>query len=264
MKKYIFVLVLLVGLVSCEKPIINEEGTPPPKGPLFLNSYVRTFVIPKNIVFNEYQYSENEMDEHIKGFRKILIRATTGEKYSFYSTGDKKRIYDGLCQKYGDTLFNRFVDDWECPYLSSYMLYKNSVYFGNLGVDIVGIHIYSKNDFNEQHLAYQDLTDIVYFTTNSTYKFINSSYQLEKSEEDFRGNTYYYPWHWFSKKVLMLEPDDLKCLGTGFVGSNTAQSMTIASLMFPEPTLEKTHNIKIIITLDDGRVFSDTVQVRWE
>ncbi len=144
----------------------------------------------------------------------------------------KKSEYRALCIKHGDIGYNRYIRQYQKKLLS----YSNA--------DFTKVSIISDADFDESHLADSELGDLVLFEALSPYAYIKSGYKIGS------------PMQGISKLVSELEYEDLILLG---------HKNSLAELKFlSEPTLSKTHNITITMTSDDGRVFQDTIRVRWE
>jgi hypothetical protein len=194
----------------------------------FLRSYVMTYMGTEGIFLNGYDDSN--------GIREITI--SPAEKYhlgSYYSKETKKDVYDALCEKHGDMTFMRdfVVQDGFGEYSTS-----------NIGVDFLSIDITSDSPFDEEHSAGVSLGDIVTFSSYSLKPYIDSGYT------DLYDNNVYHP---IVEQLSELTPNDLILLG---------MDTYIGTLVFDsEPTLSKTHTFTVTMTADDGRVFSDSIEM---
>ncbi|MDR2894509.1 MAG: hypothetical protein LBU97_03505 [Alistipes sp.] len=113
-----------------------------------------------------------------------------------------------------------------------------------LGVDFISVEVVSDAHFDETHPVGESLGNVVMFKSGSCKPYIDRGYMGEK----------YIP---IEMPVSELEPENLILLGNQF--------NDIALLEFDrEPTLSKMHNITVTMTADDGRVFSDTIEVVFE
>jgi hypothetical protein len=180
----------------------------------------------------------------------IVWQATSITAYGYKDTGERRATYDALCAKYGDMSYNReeFVPIGEEP---SFLAYSP-----------VSIEIVSDVDFDDEHPAGTSLADIVTYDGHSSKPFIDSGYQPYYWEDMDRFHYYekvherpYYP---VNKKVSELTVEDLMLVyGVG-------SELPWGHLYFQVPTLSQTHNIKVTLTDERGKKFSDTITMNFE
>lgn len=184
---------------------------------------------------------------------------------SHNSRGKDKEIYDAQCVKHNDMSYNKTV---EVP--SAYPVLAHEY----LATDFISLSIISDSDFNSEYLAGTPLNDMILFCTVSPAPYINSGYKeyfdWDKANEielEIRRafpRTYAVtmsgkdPRHPTYKLVSELNSGDLTLLGTGETGK-------LAFLKFEQkPTLDQTHVFTMTLTADDGRVFSDTIEMTFD
>jgi hypothetical protein len=163
---------------------------------------------------------------------------------------ENRALYDELCEKYGDMSYNReeFVSIGFKPSFPAY--------------SPASIEIVSGADFDDEHPAGTSLADIVTYDGYSSKPFIDSGYQMYYWED--KGRFYYHegthekPYYPVNKKVSELTAEDLTLIyGTGYL-------LAYCHLYFPVPTLSKQHNIKVTLTDERGKKFSDTITMNFE
>ncbi len=157
------------------------------------------------------------------------------------STGVQKSAYDALCERHGDMSYNRKI---------KYMPNNPPLPVSKIAVDFVSVDIVSDADYDADHPAGESLGDVVLFISSTVKPFIDSGYRGRESTR-------------IEKYVSELSPDDLILLG----GNSTyiPHGYIINYLMFNfQPTLSKTHTFTVTMTADDGRVFSDSIEMTFE
>lgn len=153
----------------------------------------------------------------------------------FQSTGQLRESYDALCRKHNDMTFMRkktvFPYSWTT----------------NIGIDFLSIDVISDSDFDAEHPANTSLADVVIFSSHSLKPFIDSGY-----ESKYDGREY----HPFKDVISNLSSEQLILLGKdNYIGSLTFNA---------EPTSSKTHKFTVTMTADDGRVFTASIDKKFE
>jgi hypothetical protein len=160
---------------------------------------------------------------------------------NWQSKGEQKKLYDSLCTAHNDLTYNKEVTYYESPDPELPALSLNS---------IASIEVSSNADFDHEHPAGTPLNDIIRFMGKSVYEFLQSNYTNKydwenipeeyRKERTFRGAFYEFPRY---KLLSELTPEDMRMQTTDF-----------GVLHFEkEPTLSKTHELTITITLDNNR-----------
>ena len=161
------------------------------------------------------------------------------------SKGRLKELYDSLCYAHNDMSYN-----------------KEIMYFGSpiepdaerLSINnIVSINVVSNANFDEQHPAGSSLNDVIRFMGTSLYEFLQSNYTYKYDWENkpveytIESNFSKLPYEAPRYALLSeLTADDMRLM-----------TVNIGVLHFiKEPTLSKTHELKIIATLDNGETIS--------
>jgi hypothetical protein len=224
MKKILLVLLIAGGLTSCFK----EEKE-------FTRSYVLSYYGMDNIDLGGNYYEKTI----------YILTFTRYELGHYKSTGAKKQVYDALCEKHGDMTFLREQVTWGPG---------GPVTVEFLGIDFLSIDITSDSAFDEEHPAGVSLGDIVLFNSYSVKPYIDSGYT---STYD---NDVYHP---VNKHLSDLTQDDLILIGKYKYSSGDPDY--IGKLTFDkEPTLSKIHTFTVTMTADDGRVFTDSIEMTFE
>jgi hypothetical protein len=224
MRKLLLVLALSALFAGCEEKI-GEGGT----YYIFLRSYVTCYHDVQDIQLWNYNYYISPS----QGVKGIVLGFRGDEIGNFESTGAEKETYDALCEKYGDMTFNRDV--------KMFTNLPNDLP-NALSVDFVSVDITSNADFDAGHLAGSSLGDIVMFNAWSFKPYIDSGYTSNDG-----------CWIW--ELVSELTPAQLTLLE--YQDGPTLWIQTA-------PTLSKTHTFTVTMTADDGRVFSDTIEMTFE
>jgi hypothetical protein len=189
------------------------------------------------------------------GIDRISLEEESGERKSIYinnsngyrlasrnSEGSEKKIYDDLCEKHNDMTYLR-----DFVIFDGYMPFQTNC----LGVDFLSIDITSDSSFDDEHPASVSLGDIVTFSSYSLKPYIDSGYK------NLYDNDVFHP---VVKRLSELTTNDLILLGGSSHGY--APHTYICELTFDsEPILSKTHTFTVTMTADDGRVFSDSIEM---
>jgi hypothetical protein len=187
-----------------------------------------------------YDMEEISLKENYDERECIDIYISNDYKLGGYgSTGTQKEVYDALCEKNNDMTYLR-----DFVIFDGYRPFQTSC----IGVDFLSIDITSDSPFDEEHPAGVSLGDIVTFSSSSLKPYIDSGYTFTRDN----GSVY----HSIRKHLNELSQEDLILLG---------QPPHIGILLFDsEPTLSKTHTFTVTMTADDGRVFSDSIEMTFE
>ena len=147
MKKYIFTLLSIFCIVSCD---IQTSD--------FFRSYINTYFVTESITLKNGQN---------KLYLCLYPSNTNTKTYNWKSTGEKKDIYDSLCIRNNDMTFNRTVQYVEYPH------------WGNnyMAEYIDSIHIVSNSDFDTNHPAGTLLNDIITLKWQTIKNFIDNEYK---------------------------------------------------------------------------------------
>jgi hypothetical protein len=179
----------------------------------------------------------------------IIVLNVNGSGILCYwnDTGEKKVIYETLCEKYGDTSFNRTVKLYTSnPFRPTAQAYS-----------FVSINIVSNTDYDESHLAGTSLNDLVMINYKTFKPFIDSGYNGYEGLNDYQQYSTAV-----QKTVSEIETNDLMLLNAM---KSSLNDYSIAFLAFEEtPTLSKEHLITVTCTDDRGQVFSDSIQMTFE
>jgi hypothetical protein len=140
--------------------------------------------------------------------------------YSTSSQGDKKAVYDSLCNKHSD--YGYHGED----------RYANEPLKKCYAKDIVSFDVVSNSDFDKNHPAGSSLKDIIVFDGYSPYRWIKSGYS---------GEPYFTHTRTTADKVV---EDDLKLLCA--IQLFTLRFSTI-------PTNSSAHTLTITLVTDDGK-----------
>ncbi|MDR2891206.1 MAG: hypothetical protein LBV18_06400 [Alistipes sp.] len=250
MKKIVLITMLLALFSNCEDDV-NETGWPYLYRRSFAVSFYETESIELAIAF--------PADDPTIIYFNVNKGTIVGD---FQDAGEKKEIYDALCEKYGDMSFER--ED-----LTNHVISFQAESF-------VSVEIVSDEDFDEAHPKGSSLNDLILFDSASSKPYIDSGYEkCDWGNDDvfvfgFGGpRRPYYP---VRKKVSELMKDDLELLFAGssclYLGDGIPKFGQCSAFGFfhfeKSPTLSKVHNVTVTMTADDGRVFSDTVQMTFE
>jgi len=250
MKKIVFLssflLVPLLFSISCS--LDSKEYT---------RSMVTYYYAPDKLQLKEYQ--ENTIGVSLTGFEIIG---------SFRSEGSKS-AYDRLCEKHNDMSYNRKITIRGAnPTPPNEFLYA----------DLLSIEVSSDNDFDDIHPAGTSLNDLVMFLAVSPKKYIDSGYKniynWKKGNHEPATDRYFYsyydqfadtdknvPYHPVEKMVSDLNTEDLILLGNGVYSVDWILFLLRFNTL---PTENKTHNITVTLTTDEGEVFSDTINMVFE
>jgi hypothetical protein len=230
MKKLVFILPLLTMLLSgC-----NEKGQEKEYGrSIYRRSYAMYFCTASELKLTVYPETD----------KKAIVFDILTDIDVFHN--------DVLCEKYGDTTYDReeFVPIGVEP---SFLAYSP-----------VSIEIVSDADFDAEHPAGTSLIDIVTYDGQSSKPFIDSGYQMcyweDKDKFYYYKNTNERPYYPVYKKVSELTEEDLMLI-YGFGGDIVYGHLYFDYL----PTLSQQHRITVTFTDERGEKFSDTVTMNFE
>lgn len=236
MKYLLFTIALIFTCMSCDK---------------IKTRYSRSYVLS----YYDYQdielYAKSQYPEYI-----IKIKLIPGKNIgSILSKGQQKEAFDRLCEKHGDTGYNRVVRFHALP--NNYLAYN-----------ITSVKVTSDSAYDELHPANTDLSDLFEFFTLSPLKYIRSGYTelynwryctLTEYEMSLYGTVgspvdSYSEFHVTRKDLSALEESDLELVGDG------GHSLIFLKLL-KLPTLSHENTFTVSITIENGRVFSDNVKI---
>ncbi len=136
MKRILIIIILSAIHSGCDKELRNVCSAN-------RRSYVMNFAEIKGITLRNYNYAQSEIHFSI---------VFSGLWYSYNDTGEKKEIYDALCEKYGDMAYNR-LGSIECESSGPFSLVNS----------FVSVEILSDADYDETHPAGSSLADLSIF-----------------------------------------------------------------------------------------------------
>ena len=162
------------------------------------------------------------------------------------SKGKQKILYDSLCKAHNDMSYNKEIMYYPSP-ISGDGVVDMSVN------NVVEINVTSNADFDEQHLAGTSLNDIILFMGMSIHPFLESNYvyshNWDEKPEGLKDEKYSFAQSFHSPVTGLLselKPEDMIML-----------SEIVGFLHFEKnPTLSKTHELTITVTLDNGNTLS--------
>lgn len=161
------------------------------------------------------------------------------------SKGRQKELYDSLCRANNDISYNKEISYYPDPHAGDGVI--------DLSINRVAkIDVTSNADFDEQHPAGTSLNDIIRFMGISVYEFLQSNYRYSHNwdikPEGFEDELYSYSQSFHSPVTGLLselQTDDMILLDN------------VGLLHFEKvPTLSKTHELIITVTLDNGKILS--------
>ena len=245
-KNLIFILLLVICLVSCDKHHMTIG--------YFVCSY--------------HGISELEL----KQVDKQIVRVDYSVGSVGFSDCWKKNVstFEKLAAKHGDKGFNKKIE-WVGP-APTILSYQN--------VDFTAINIFTENDYNSSHLASSSLNDIVCFLGRSTYPFIKSKYQLNRTDDirsraseiwkkyvapDLISSSYgfgsYTPFTPVEKLLYQLTSEDLVLIGGGIAGLLQYRP-TLCFLYFTElPEVPGTYDFRVEFVADDGKTYTGSISM---
>lgn len=163
---------------------------------------------------------------------------------NYESTGAERKAYDALCEKHNDMTYNRNFPVWD----------HGRIVTSSLGIDFVSIEIVSDADFDDLHPVGESLGDIVRFSSYSLRPYVDSGYTLE-------ANANLYGFTVIGGLLSEISSNNtLTLLGRPWIGEQAELELWLES----DPTLSKTHTFTVTMTADDGRVFSDSIEMIFE
>ncbi|GHU86852.1 hypothetical protein FACS1894153_4470 [Bacteroidia bacterium] len=156
---------------------------------------------------------------------------------------------------------------------------KNETRSGiNIGfnTNIISINIKSDKAFDEYHSIGQNLNDIVQILSLSSLTYIESNYKQEynwsQTEKDslISKDSFFLKSDFWNTNYKYYQPI---CRYLSEITTEEMQFMYVQKFNFPgyipplfylhftqEPTISKTHNLTVTITLRDGRIFEKSIE----
>jgi hypothetical protein len=191
----------------------------------------------RSYITNYKNVTEIELEGSPSHFSVLHYGGSIG---SFQSIGELKETFDALCEKHGDMTYNRKVTEFQ----------PGEQTVRCIGVDFTSIDIVSDSDFDAEHPAGSSLGDIVLFLFQSLKPYIDSGYTLKTDRH--KG--------FMSFEYLISEIPQGALTMMGGYSNNAIGGMKFQS----QPTLSKTHTFTVTMTADDGRVFTDSIEMSFE
>lgn len=152
-----------------------------------------------------------------------------GENVGYKDQGEKGEKFHRLAEKYGDMSFNSRIVPGTIHALAN---------------ELTTISIVSDAAYDDLHPAGTPLDDIVYFSGESYYSFIEAGYKGSWTTS-------------FDKSLAQLSESDLKLLNARGGGLYAAGGLSAFYFSAP-PTVSWKHNMTLTITDADGDAFSTT------
>ena len=229
---------------------------------VWCNSFIEKYSYFNNLEFNCISVA-GKIGVQVEAYVNLTLEKRTYWYTCFY---EKESIegYMDLCRKHGDTSYTRH----KIPTLGT----LNTVYSY---CDFTEISITSDSDYDSFHPAGQSLNDIIHFVAFSPNKFIRSGY---KDKFDYRTATelsdylwsighqlnyygnwmkYPQPYHPIDKPASEITSEDLILLGHKYF------DYLFWIIFEKEPDSPGTHNIKVTLHADNGKVYENTVEVNF-
>ena len=205
-------LLLTIVLVGCISVIGCWYGIP-----TFSKSYVQEYILYDGIkVRRAITHSTKYLDLYVNITRRV----------NFLSKGEDKKMYDKICEMYGDTEYNQEV------FLIAEGVPMVSVEYPACAA----IEVVSTRDFDAEHPAGTSLTDIMSVKYQSAAGYIESGYT---DLEDL--------FEWKVRPLNELQPQDL------------ALSVHNIFLIFDkEPDVLEQHALSIKWTSAEGNTYTTT------
>ncbi len=188
-----------------------------------------------------------------------IIDRSSGS-YSWNSKGTEKRTYDDLCEKNGDTSYNKklsFIGAPDEPRSFSVQTINK-------------IEVISNADWDADHPAGALLNDITILLSMSPYKYIRSgyknefdwandvpdAYRLEESTQHLERGVDIETKHPVYGYLSELNEDDFSLMGVG--------SSQLGWLVFEnKPTLTTQHEVTVSLYLDNGKKISAQLTINF-
>lgn len=246
MKKTISLILFatsLVVLAGCPKPEPIPDiivGVDPPPGP-----YDNPQVSSKSFVGAYINLDSIYIDGPLEYWPEIYIWPIynyTGKKYSLFSSGEDKLIYQSLAAKHGDTTYTGTTG-----YLPSRDL-KDTVFDATATtVDVVSIDVRSDADWDDSHPQGTSLNEFIRLARNSLREFIDSNYN--EDFHPFYGRTGY--------TLSRTGPHEYDLMFSRSYGDPDLRFRS-------RPLINSIHNLTVTIRLDDGRTYSRVIHIDFD
>lgn len=227
-----FSIFLQMALFTCCKKENNAD-----KDCCFVSKYfMPAYMLPDTLkAGNSYPIENNRHKINLK-FKGFFI-SEKGElmapKQGFEDLEERSLKFKELSQSYGDTTYNDYKDIGFSP---------------ALGYPIKKISIVSNKDYDSNHPAGTDLSDVIECSMSSYWHHIKNNYR------DYNYYDYYVycstKEYCIIKKVADLDSEDLKIVGA-----------YVMSLFIPDLDLDDTHDLTITIHFENGKTLCCSVQV---
>ncbi len=215
-RKIIKVLLLIfttILAISCNK---EEE----PESTWRSNHLIQNYILPDSITHLRCEFIGE--DTILVGFCLDGENVLSGEAPN--DTGNKHPMYDYFVKKYHDTTW-----PWETYYFACAIAYP-----------VETISIVADKDYDENHHAGDDLSDVLFVGIQSWGEFVLNDYPKNMEHCQYVEK----PFKDFSKNE--------KSLWYGGIG-----------FYLPKPTLTQNFNLTISITFDEGRTISATKHIEF-
>lgn len=235
MKYLFFICGIFLSCISCDKMISR-----------YSSSYVLSY----------YDFQDIKLEDKSKHPEYLIkVDLISGSNLgSVLSKGQQKEAFDRLCEKHGDTGYNREV-----------RFMKKAILCDYIDDNIISVMVTSDSAYDEHHPANTDLGDVIEFLAVSPLKYIRSGYKdlydwnncpLTEYEKSLYEIGYLSrELHLTKTNLSEVKKSNLELIGNGLL--YPAFYLKLLKM----PYLSKEHTFTVTITIEDGRVFSDNVTI---